>query len=221
MTKRSGIPDELTIETAREWMKPRVTERRFKHVRGVAAVAREIAEKTDCDPFVAELGGWLHDACKEIKDKELVVQAKQFGLQLHPIEEVNGHLLHGPVGALTAKRDLGVTDQILLDAIGEHTLGAVDMTPLSQILFLADCLEESRDDEFTVPIWKALGYKVSDKVNARKFSGQLDLDAAILVACDLSLQYLLDDKKVIHPKTVAVRNFYLDKIKSRTGAAKS
>jgi predicted HD superfamily hydrolase involved in NAD metabolism len=220
MTKRSGIPDDLTIDAAKEWMRPRVSERRFKHVRGVAAVAHELAEKAGCDPFIAELGGWLHDACKEVKDKELVVQAKNFGMQLHPIEEANGHLLHGPVGALTAKRDLGVTDQILLDAISEHTLGAVDMTPLSQILFLADCLEESRDDEFTVPIWKALGYKINDKVQARKHSGTLDMDAAILVACDLSLKYLLDDKKVIHPKTVAVRNFYLDKVKFRSPASR-
>jgi len=220
MVKRSGIPDELTIDFAREWMQPRVSERRFKHVRGVAAVARELAEKTNCDPFVAELGGWLHDACKEVKDKELVVRAKEFGLKLHPIEEANGHLLHGPVGALTAKKELGLTDKTLLDAIAEHTLGAIDMTELSQILFLADCLEESRSHDFTVPIWNALGYKIEDKVSARKFNAQLDMEAAILVACDLSLQCLLEDKKVIHPKTVKVRNFYLERIKSRAVAHK-
>ena len=128
----------------------------------------ERAELAGCDPFVAEIGGWLHDACKEHKEKQLVIEAREFGLQLNAIEEANGHLLHGPVGALPAKRDLGITDQVLLNAISEHTLGAINMTPLSQILFLADCLEESRSTDFTDQIWRALGFEPSTKSGKKR-----------------------------------------------------
>lgn len=222
MSKYPGVPDNITIDFVREWMRPRVSERRYKHVEGVASVGAELARHAQEDVFLAELGGWLHDACKEHKEKQLVEEARAFGLELHPIEVAHGHILHGPVGACVARAELGITNQELLNAVAEHTLGAINMTPLSQILFLADCLEESRDTDFTVPIWKAMGYKIDDDndVKKRKLKHDLDMDAGILVACDLSLAYLLEDKKVIHPKTVDVRNWYLDRIKAKAASAK-
>ncbi|HEY9778493.1 MAG TPA: bis(5'-nucleosyl)-tetraphosphatase (symmetrical) YqeK [Planktothrix sp.] len=217
MANRNGIPAKVTIESARQWVKPRVTEKRFKHIAGVAQVARELAEAADCDVFIAELAGWLHDACKEFKDKKLVAHAREFGMVLHPIEETNGHLLHGPVAALVARDELGITNKVLLNAVAEHTLGALNMTPMSQILFLADCLECSRSDDFTVPIWRSLGYDVAEGApQKRKLKRKLDLEAGMLTACDLSLGYLLADGKSIHPKTVDVRNFFLQKLKERS-----
>ncbi len=197
-----GIPKELTLESARKWAEPRVSQKRFRHVEGVAFTGKKLAKRVDgCDPFLAELACWLHDGCKEEKDRNLVVLAKELGMQLDAIEEANGHLLHGPVAALVVKRDLGVTNQELLDAIAEHTLGKVGMSELSQVVFLADCLEEGRPRDFTQPIWHALEKK--DK--------PANLDAAMLVACDLSLKMLIDGNKVIHPRTVHVRNYFLER----------
>lgn len=210
-----GIPADLTIEKAREWAKPRTSEKRFNHVKGVAKVARQLAEQAGCDPYLAELAGMLHDACKETKDKELVVEAEKFGLQLSDIDRANGHLWHGPVAAETVKRDLNITNSLVLDAIAEHTLGAIGMTDLSKIVFLADCLEESRPSDYTDPIWQAL--RGCDSKKARKKTEQvdLDLDLAILTACDLGLAQLIESKRVIHPKTVDVRNYYLTVIRAR------
>ncbi|HEY9788504.1 MAG TPA: bis(5'-nucleosyl)-tetraphosphatase (symmetrical) YqeK, partial [Candidatus Obscuribacterales bacterium] len=199
-----------SLDFARRWAEPRVSAKRFRHVEGVARVAREIAEKCNVDPFLAELSGWLHDACKEVKDKELVVMARSFGLRLHPIEEENGHLLHGPVAAQVVKNELGITHQPLLDAISEHTLGAVGMSELSKVSFLADCLEESRPRDFADPIWDALGWKGTKKGN------RLDIDRAMLVACDMSLDHLLKSQRVIHPRTIEVRNWFLKIVRERT-----
>lgn len=196
----NGIPKNLTLESARKWAEPRVSHKRFRHVEGVAFIGKKLAKRVErCDPFLAELACWLHDACKEEKDRNLVAMAKEFGMELDAIEEANGHLLHGPVAALVIKRDLGITNQELLDAIAEHTLGKVGMSELSQVVFLADCLEEGRPKDFTQPIWNALEKK--DK--------SANLDAAMLVACDLSLKGLIDSNKVIHPRTVQVRNYFL------------
>lgn len=190
------------MERARKWAEPRISHKRFRHVEGVAFTGKKLAKRVaGCDPFLAELACWLHDACKEEKDKQLVVLAKELGMQLDAIEEANGHLLHGPVAALVVKRELGVTNQELLDAIAEHTLGKVGMSELSQVVFLADCLEEGRPKDFTEPIWNALD----------KNDKPANLDAAMLVACDLSLKSLLDSKKVIHPRTVQVRNYFLER----------
>lgn len=214
--KYDGIPADFTLEKAAEWVRPRISEKRFSHVKGVAKVARELAEEARCDVFLAELAGWLHDCCKETKDRELVIQALQFGLQLTPLDRVSGSLWHGPVGAETIKRDLNITNEAVLDAIREHTLGAVNMSDLSKVVFLADCLEASRPSDYTDPIWYALrggDPKKFEKKSKRKQDP--DLDMAMLVACDLGLTQLIESERVIHPRTVEVRNFYLDVIRKR------
>jgi len=198
-THYAGIPSDLTLAQAMKYTRPRVSEKRFRHIEGVAAVARKLATEAGEDAFLAELAGWLHDACKEMKPKDLIARAKEFGLKLHPVEAEDGRLLHGPVGALTVSRELGITNKELLDAIAEHTLGAHEMTELSKIVFLADCLEESRDKSFTDPIWAALRSK-KDRPN---------LDKAMLVAFNLTIEHLLASNRVIHPKTVEVRNQFL------------
>jgi predicted HD superfamily hydrolase involved in NAD metabolism len=212
-----GIPTELTLERAQEWIRPRISDKRFQHVKGVAKVAHELAEDAGCDIFLAELAGWLHDGCKENKDRDLVIQAMQYGLQLSAIDRVNASLLHGPVAAEKIKAELGVTNSLVLDAIREHTLGAVTMTELSKVVFLADCLEASRPSDYTDPIWEALrGSSNTAEKKSKKKHGLLDLDAAILTACDLGLRQLLDSGRVIHPKTVDVRNHFLAILRERT-----
>ncbi|HEY9758223.1 MAG TPA: bis(5'-nucleosyl)-tetraphosphatase (symmetrical) YqeK [Oculatellaceae cyanobacterium] len=262
----SGVPAELTLDFAKEWLRPRISERRFRHTEGVVETAHEMAKRCGADEFLAQLGGWLHDACKEIKDKELIKMAKDYGLKLHPVEEINGHLLHGPVAAELVKHELKLTNKEVLDAIAEHTLGAVEMTVLSKILFLADALEPGRSPEYCKPIWQALHPCVwlddEELVNAKaaaaestaesaveseaepdseshsypghiagretvyglaalKLTSQtpLDLDQAILVACDIGLTDLIECKRVIHPKTVKVRNVFLQILKDRQATA--
>jgi predicted HD superfamily hydrolase involved in NAD metabolism len=194
--------DLLSNELAKQWVRPRVSEIRFRHIQGVAATAASLAKRAGCDEHLAELAGWLHDACKEIKDKELIAQAKEFGLSLNPVEEKNGHLLHGPVAAEVVRRDLGIDNEDLLNAIRQHTLGAAPMSLLAKVVFLADALEPNRPAEFTEPIWQALNCRSSSEES-------LGLDRAIATACDLTLKHLLATGKIIHPKMIEVRNFYL------------
>ncbi len=209
----NGIPANLTLDMAKEWIRSRISEKRFNHVKGVAKAGHDLAKEAGCDPFLAELAGWLHDACKETKDRDLVIQAMEFGLPLTALDKVNGHLLHGPVAAETIKRDLNVTNELVLNSIREHTLGAVDMTVMSKVVFLADCLESSRPTDYTDPIWQALRNPKEQK--SKKKGASLDLDGAILTACDLGLRQLIDTGRTIHPKTVDVRNYYLALVRER------
>jgi len=198
MPKYDGIPESLTLKAARQFVEPRVSEKRFRHIEGVAKFAKQLAQVSAVDPFLAELSGWLHDACKHVKDKELVAMADRFGMQLHPIDREQGRLIHGPVAAYVLKEELGLTNTSVLDAISEHTLGAVPMSDLSKVTFLADCLEESRPEIYRQPILNALDMK-----------GDVNLNKAMLIALDLGLQMLIADKAVIHPRTVECRNYFL------------
>ncbi len=144
----------------------------------------------------------MHDACKETKDSILIQQAKEYGLKLHPVEEANGHLLHGPVAAQLVKHEFNFQDTDTLNAIAEHTLGAINMSLLSKIVFLADATEPGRPSDYADPIRQPLEDDSSD-------SSISPLDKAILVACNSNLKLLLETGKIIHPRTVEVRNFYL------------
>jgi len=198
-----GVPGAMTLEFARLWTQPRISKKRFDHVCGVAAVGDLLAKKAGVDRTLVGLACYLHDCCKETKDKELIEKARAFGLKLTAMEELNGHLLHGPVAAQTIKEELKISNAEVLAAISEHTLGNVPMSDISKVVFLADCLEESRPRDFTDPIWAALDIVIP-------FSNKkVNLDRAMLVACDLSLSNLLDSGKPIHPKTVDVRNHFL------------
>lgn len=207
-TAYAGIPADINLDMVRKWVEPRNSAKRFAHILGVVDVAKLLAKKAGCDPFLAELGGLLHDACKECKDSELVAMARAGGLKLDPILERNGHLLHGPVAALVARKELGITHAELLAGVAEHTLGAVPMSDLSKVLYLADCLEESRPEDYTGPIWKALD-----------LHGRFDMDAAIVVASDLGIQHLIASSRLIHPLSVQVRNHYLEQVKQRQSGA--
>jgi predicted HD superfamily hydrolase involved in NAD metabolism len=206
MSKSNNIPPPLDdLQFVKDWVKPRVSAKRFGHIVGVAQTAKKLAQKFSCDrgiAYMAELAGWLHDACKETKDDILIQQAKQYGLKLHPIEETNGHLLHGPVAAQLIKREFGLEHEDVLNAIAEHTLGAINMSLLSKIVFLADAIEPGRPNDYADPIRQVIDNFVdSDPTQA--------LDQAILMACNSNLQILLESHKTIHPRTVEVRNYYL------------
>lgn len=194
------------LDFVQDWVKGRVSLKRFTHIIGVAETAKKLAQQFSGDPatvYKAELAGWLHDCCKETKNQELVEQAKIYGMQLHPVEEANGHLLHGPVAAEYVKRTFALNDQDILNAIAEHTLGAINMSFLSKIVFLADAIEPGRPAEYADPIREPL------KSNAGKNSTFV-LDKAVLIACESSLKHLEATSKPIHPKTIEVRDYYLN-----------
>ena len=197
-----GIPGNLSVDYAQKWATARVSPKRLKHIEGVARVSQNIALAYGCDPYLAELAAWLHDACKEARPHELVEQARSFNLPLSPLEEQHGHLLHGPVAACLVRAELGVEHEDLLSAIAEHTLGAAPMCKLSELLYLADCLEDNRPQSYTAQIWHALSLE-----------GEINVDQAIVTATDLNLKHLLETSRPIHPRTVDVRNFYLARTK--------
>lgn len=199
-----GIPSNLSLAYVQEWVTPRVSGKRLKHIEGVAEVAKKIARAYDCDPYMAQLAAWLHDSCKEHKPRDLVNEARAFNIKFGPLEEAQGHLLHGPVAAEVARTELGVTNEEVLAAIAEHTLGNVPMCRLSEVLFLADCLEEGRSHDYTAPIWASLS--LNDEIN---------VDRAMVTAMDLGLMHLMETARPIHPRTVDVRNYYLEKMQAK------
>ncbi|HNX28275.1 MAG TPA: bis(5'-nucleosyl)-tetraphosphatase (symmetrical) YqeK [Syntrophomonadaceae bacterium] len=166
----------------------------FRHVSQVAQTAETMAELYQENREKAYLAGILHDYAKEKPVAELLTIAGENGLLVDDVFRQVPFLLHAPVGACLIKKELGIDDEAILNAISNHTLGRPFMTRLEKIIFLADMIEPDRN------------FPEVEKL--RSLSRQ-DLDRAMLAALDSTLEYCLQQKRIIHPQTIATRNYFL------------
>jgi predicted HD superfamily hydrolase involved in NAD metabolism len=96
-------------------------------------------------------------------------------------------LTHRMLGAEAARRDFGVYDEEILQAIRYHTGGHGAMTVLDKIILLADFNEPTRDDYPGLAEIRALAYT--------------DLDEALLVGIESVVAENIERKRMIHPRS--------------------
>ena len=184
-----------------EWLKENVTQKRYKHITGVAKTAKKYAKKLKLDHCKAELSGWLHDCAKEMTNNQLLRFARKKRIKMDEVDFINPHVLHARVGAVIAKEKFRIKDPDILGGIRCHTLAEPKMSKLVMLLYLADATEPGRDKKRIQPIIKTL-----------KEEG---LELAVLDAIDQKLCEVIEKRKVIHPFTLQARNWLIKKIKSK------
>lgn len=174
----------------------RLSANRYQHSLRVAEVAGRLAEQHQMDPGQAYTTGLLHDYAKGLSGPELLDLAEVHGMIVHPVDRLVPDLLHGPVGAYLVRQELGIEDEDMLAAIANHTLGALEMSPLEEIIFLADMIEPGRD------------YPTMERL---KCLTERSLQEGMLYGLETTIRYCLDQGRIIHPLSVEVRNHYLQK----------
>lgn len=120
--------------------------RRFQHTLGVRQEAVRLADKYGLPMQKASLAGMLHDCAKGMTAREMEAIARKHSLMPDENMLSSGALMHGPVGAYLAKKQFGVTDEEVLNAIRSHTVGRPGMTMLELCIFVADATEPNRED---------------------------------------------------------------------------
>ncbi|MDP8901460.1 MAG: bis(5'-nucleosyl)-tetraphosphatase (symmetrical) YqeK [Actinomycetota bacterium] len=123
----------------------RLSAKRYGHTLRVAETAEDLARAHGVEPERARLAALLHDAARERSSGEFLGLAEDLGLGVGKPERESPKLLHGPVAAELARRELGLEDGEILDAVREHTTGRPGMGPLSLVLYVADKIEPARD----------------------------------------------------------------------------
>jgi predicted HD superfamily hydrolase involved in NAD metabolism len=181
------------------WLADHVPESRLIHVLAVEQTAIALAQQHGLDVNKAAQAGLMHDLAKYFKPQKLLQMAQAEGLSLDSVDHANPHLLHADVGAIVARDRFGIQDEEVLQAIANHTLGKPGMSPLSCIVFLADSLEPGRGN--------------TSELNALRQISQQDLPQAVWMTCDASIQDLVAKRRLIHPRTVLTRNWFLYNVK--------
>ena len=137
--------DTNLLEAADEFARSRLSEGRYGHTLRVAETAEELARVHGLDPDRARLAALLHDAARETEPGEFLRLAGAWDLPFGEPERQSPKLLHAPVAAELARRELGVEDEEVLAAVRAHTVGEPGIGPLGLALYVADKIEPARD----------------------------------------------------------------------------
>jgi ribosome silencing factor RsfS/YbeB/iojap len=132
-------------ETARAVRTHLAQDHRFAHTLRVARLAGSLARAHNEDVRAAVLAALLHDLARLLSGEELLRECAARGMAIDSFERAHPVVLHARLGALLAREKFGVQSPRVLSAIEKHTLGAVRMTHLDEIVYLADSLEPGRE----------------------------------------------------------------------------
>jgi predicted HD superfamily hydrolase involved in NAD metabolism len=175
--------------------------KRWKHTLGVVASSKSLAASFGADENKAEIAAILHDVAKfwpvERQREAIVEEGVESGLDVLGYDK---ELWHAHAGAFAAKREYGIDDPEILDAIRYHTSGRAGMTLLEKVVCLADYIEPGRDFPGVEDI--------------RRLAEQ-SLEKALLSAFDGTIVSLVRKRKRIYPLTVYTRNDLLQTISAR------
>lgn len=192
---------EIDVCKLQKKIKKILEEKRFEHTLGVAYTASSLAFAYGYDDKKAYIAGLLHDCAKCLSHQKRLMICKKNHLEITTVEKENPVLLHAKVGAFFAKEKYGVCDLEILDAIRYHTTGRPDMGLLEKIIYVADFIEPHRK-------------KLPKLFEIRKMAFE-DLDMAIYMILENSLNYLEKGNSIIDKKTEETYNFYKKFIEER------
>jgi predicted HD superfamily hydrolase involved in NAD metabolism len=184
------------------WLAENVPPSRVNHILRVEQMATELAVHYQEDVTKAATSGLMHDLAKYFPPQKLLSIARKEGLEVDYVMEAAPHLLHADVSAIVARDTFGVEDEEVLQAIANHTLGRPGMSRISCIVFVADTLEPGRGD-------------TPELENLRVISRE-NIDRAVWKTSDYSLKFLIESSCLIHQRTIATRNWFLQKSRKQT-----
>ena len=169
-------------------------EKRVAHVQGVEEEAVRLARRWGADETMARRAGILHDCTKYLELEDQLALCRKYGVELDALEQQAVKLLHSKTGACIARAVFGELEEVYW-AIFWHTTAKADMTTLEKILYVADYMEPNRDFE-GVERLRALAYE--------------DLDRALLLGVETTIQEMIDRQLPIHSNTLAARDWLID-----------
>lgn len=186
----------LSIENKlQQTLKPK----RYMHTLGVAYMSASLAMCHGVSHRDALVAGLLHDCAKNYPEDEMLKECLRLQIPLSEHERRIPELIHAAYGAYLAANVYGIVQEDILLAVRNHTLGRPQMTPIEQIVYLADYLEPER----TQPTTPCLD-------DIRKIAFQ-NLDEATLLVSENSIRYFESTGKEADPMTYQVNEYYKKK----------
>lgn len=167
-----------------EYIEKNLNEKRLRHTYSVAKEAVKLAERYGADAERAELAALFHDMFRSTPVPVLNMYIRQMGLSESNMD--NPNLSHGKIAAAVMKKDYGIEDLELLNAVSYHTTGRAGMTLLEKIIFLADAIEPGRK------------YPDVEKIREMAY---VDIDRACIDSLERTVKYVREIGEYLDPDT--------------------
>lgn len=183
-----------------------LSEERYEHTLSVADVAVELADLYHVDPEKARLAALLHDNAKNTKNpctllsRCLIEDKKAYQLTVNDFSIL--HAFAGVGRALALYPALLEDDIEIQNAIRFHTTGRMEMTPLEQIIYIADFIDPKREE-------------FPERSVAFEMAFNQGLDATCAYILSETIKYLKQKDKKIHKLTLDAELYYRNKTGNR------
>lgn len=179
-------------------IKSTMTLKRYQHVIGVVNTSSKLADIYGEDVQKCRIAAIFHDYAKQFTKDQVQQTTLEYCVKLDTLEKDSIQLSHSKLAAEIAKKEYGIYDQDILNAISFHTTGRAYMSMIEKIIFVADSIEPGRK------------YPGVEAVRDLAFH---DINKAILIIYKHTITHLLNSDHKIHPDSVTARNYFIDKNK--------
>jgi len=177
-----------------DWLRERAYQMldpvRIPHVKASEAEAIKLAEHWGASQEDAREAAILHDITKKLDFSQNMCIIAEHGETLWKLGNHESKLLHSITGAITAKTEFGVSDDVF-DAIKWHTTGRAKMSMLEKIIYIADYIEETRD---------------FPGVNQLRTAAYEDINKAMVIGLKMTIQDLESRSITPNKKTLDALN---------------
>lgn len=171
--------------------------KRFTHTLGVLEIAQKLGHIYNIDEEKVKISALLHDCAKDIPNNLKLRLCKEYHISLDKVILQDIELCHSFLGAEIAKREYGIDDEDILNAIRYHTTGRAYMSDLEKLIYLADYIEPNR-----------VFFEGLEEVRKNAYN---NLDKAIEIALRNTIEYVTQNNKIMHPLTIEALDFLINK----------
>ena len=175
-----------------DYIEKNLSEKRRIHTEGVRKTAVMLAEKYGEDVDKAEVAALCHDMYRGINIDLLNDYVNQLGLDKKYMD--NPNLAHGKIAAVMIKKEYGIDDQDIINAVSFHTTGRAGMSELEKIIYLADAIEPGRD---------------YPSVNQLREAVDRGLNEALIMSLERTIEYVRQQGHFLDEDTLKARDYYL------------
>ena len=118
------------------------------HIHRAQNEARVLARRHQLDMEKTLLATLAHDIARAMKSDQLLQQATDLGIQVHPVDRQVPILLHGPVGAELLRQIDGLDDDEIYEAVCWHSTAHTSIGDIAKAVFLADKMDPHKAHRF-------------------------------------------------------------------------
>ena len=187
----------MEVQQIEEKLKTALKPSRYRHTLGVAYTASCMAMVFGVDVHKAYRAGLLHDCAKGFSMEKQRALCKRYNISLEGTLTKSPQLMHQEIAPFLASDEYNEQDSEVLSAIACHTTGKIGMTPLEQIVFIADYMEPNRK-------------MIPGLSKVRKLAFE-DLDKCTKTILKNTIEYLTECGQEIDERTVETYKYYRDK----------